>query len=83
MAGYDIKLTVVESSGIISKSPPIQQYVTRKNETAIVGEKIELFCIYSGKYVISISTLTIKIIFKFVLCCLKKIQSSTSNELVY
>lgn len=31
-----------------SKFEPIEQYVSRKNEVALRGKKIELFCIYGG-----------------------------------
>lgn len=60
ISGNDINLTVDKSPKTILESSPVQQYVTGKNKTAVVGEKVELYCIYSGKYVILISTQAIR-----------------------
>lgn len=41
----------VRSTGISAsqnKVPPVQQYVTKKNEVALRGKQVELFCIYGG-----------------------------------
>lgn len=48
MFGNEIKLNVIESPTSQNKTPPIQQYVTRKNEIVELGETVELFCIYGG-----------------------------------
>lgn len=48
MSGNDIALNVFDSPAPQNKEPPVQLYVTRKNETVILGETAELFCIYGG-----------------------------------
>lgn len=47
-SGNDIVLNVFDSFTPQIKEPPIRQYVTRKDETVILGERTELFCIYGG-----------------------------------
>lgn len=47
--GNRVLLDVEQTSSSISNQvPPTQQYVSRKNEVALRGERIELFCIYGG-----------------------------------
>lgn len=44
-------LLQVKQSGISAtqnKRPPVRQYVTRKNEVALRGKKVEMYCIYGG-----------------------------------
>lgn len=44
-------LLKVQQTGITAsqnRHEPVKQYVTRKNEVALRGKKIELFCIYGG-----------------------------------
>ncbi|CAB0005124.1 unnamed protein product [Nesidiocoris tenuis] len=48
--GNRVLLNVVASgvSASQNRHPPVKQYVTRKNEVAIRGSKVQLFCIYGG-----------------------------------
>lgn len=31
-----------------NRHEPVQQYVTRKNEVALRGKKVEMYCIFGG-----------------------------------
>lgn len=48
--GNPVHLNVIQSAGtaLQNKFPPTQQYVTRRNEIALLDKKVELFCIYGG-----------------------------------
>ncbi|KAG7203224.1 hypothetical protein KM043_010327 [Ampulex compressa] len=48
--GNKVLLNVISSGGSASqnKYAPTQQYVTRKNEVALRGKKVELYCIFGG-----------------------------------
>ncbi|XP_063242824.1 neuroglian isoform X3 [Bacillus rossius redtenbacheri] len=48
--GNRVLLNVQETgaSAAQSKHEPVQQYVTRKNEVALRGKKVELYCIFGG-----------------------------------
>ncbi|XP_050425383.1 neuroglian isoform X2 [Adelges cooleyi] len=48
--GNPVNLNVIQTAGtaLQNKYPPTQQYVTRRNEVALLGKKAELFCIYGG-----------------------------------
>ncbi|XP_059480515.1 neuroglian isoform X2 [Neocloeon triangulifer] len=48
--GNRVKLNVVATgtSAAQNRHEPVQQYVTRKNEVAYLGRKVELFCIFGG-----------------------------------
>ncbi|XP_050520545.1 neuroglian isoform X2 [Daktulosphaira vitifoliae] len=48
--GNPVNLNVIQAAGtaLQNKYPPTQQYVTRRNEVALLGKKVELFCIYGG-----------------------------------
>lgn len=48
--GNRVRLNVVTTgaSAAQNKHPPVEQYVSRKNEVAYRGSKIELYCIYGG-----------------------------------
>lgn len=41
-----LKVNNVENG--LKNRPPKVQYVSPENETVLLGEEIELFCIYSG-----------------------------------
>lgn len=43
-----LKVASTGASAAQNKYPPVQQYVTRKNEVALRGKKVELFCIFGG-----------------------------------
>lgn len=41
----------VQATGISAaqnRHEPVQQYVTRKNEVALRGKKVEIYCIFGG-----------------------------------
>jgi hypothetical protein len=42
----DVVQTGVSSSQ--NRHEPVQQYVTRKNEVALRGKKVEIYCIFGG-----------------------------------
>lgn len=48
--GNPVNLNVIQTAGtaLQNKYPPTQQYVTRRNEIALLDKKAELFCIYGG-----------------------------------
>lgn len=48
--GNRIKLQVRQAgvNAAQNKNPPIKQYVSRKNEVAVRGKSVELYCIYGG-----------------------------------
>ncbi|XP_026465687.1 neuroglian isoform X3 [Ctenocephalides felis] len=48
--GNRVRLNVVQTgvSPAQNRHEPVQQYVTRKNEVALRGKKVELYCIYGG-----------------------------------
>jgi hypothetical protein len=47
--GNRVLLKVIPSSNAAqNRYPPTKQYVSRRNEVALRGQKIELFCIYGG-----------------------------------
>lgn len=48
--GNPVNLNVIQTAGtaLQNKYPPTQQYVTRRNEVALLDRKVELFCIYGG-----------------------------------
>lgn len=48
--GNKIVLNVISTGVSVTqnKHPPVKQYVSRKNEVALRGKKIELFCIFGG-----------------------------------
>ena len=48
--GNRVVLNVISTGSTASsnKREPVKQYVSRKNEVALRGKKIELFCIYGG-----------------------------------
>ncbi|XP_011881150.1 PREDICTED: neuroglian isoform X2 [Vollenhovia emeryi] len=48
--GNKITLEVISTGASASqnKHPPVRQYVTRKNEVALRGKKVELYCIFGG-----------------------------------
>lgn len=48
--GNKVKLHVISSGASVSqnKHPPKRQYVSRKNEVALRGKKVEMYCIYGG-----------------------------------
>jgi len=54
--GNPVSLNVIPTAGtaLQNKYPPTQQYVTKRNEIALLDKKVELFCIYGGTYVIII-----------------------------
>lgn len=43
-----LKVTSTGTSAAQNRHPPVQQYVSRKNEVASRGKKIELYCIFGG-----------------------------------
>ncbi|XP_039276536.1 neuroglian isoform X2 [Nilaparvata lugens] len=43
-----LKVTQTGSSAAQNRHPPKQQYVTKKNEVALRGSKVELYCIFGG-----------------------------------
>lgn len=51
--GNRVLLNVLASgiSPSANKHEPVLQYVTRKNEVALRGKSVELFCIFGGTYV--------------------------------
>jgi len=48
--GNPVNLNVIQTAetALQNKYPPTQQYVTRRNEVALLDKKVELFCIYGG-----------------------------------
>ena len=47
--GNRVILKVIQASNAAqNRFPPTQQYVSRRNEVALRGQKIEVFCIYGG-----------------------------------
>ena len=48
--GNRVWLDVVQTgvSASQNRHEPVQQYVTRKNEVALRGKKVELYCIFGG-----------------------------------
>lgn len=48
--GNQVMLKVISSGSSTSqnKHPPVKQYTSRKNEVALRGKRIELFCIFGG-----------------------------------
>ncbi|XP_012258678.2 neuroglian isoform X2 [Athalia rosae] len=48
--GNRVLLNVISTGASASKNKhePVKQYVTRKNEVALRGKKVELYCIYGG-----------------------------------
>ncbi|XP_022162397.1 neuroglian-like isoform X2 [Myzus persicae] len=48
--GNPVNINVIQTAGTIlqNKYPPIQQYVTRRNEVSLLNKTVELFCIYGG-----------------------------------
>lgn len=49
-----VKINVIQNAEtyVKNKYPLIQQYVSRRNEVALLNKNVELFCIYGGTYVI-------------------------------
>jgi hypothetical protein len=45
-----VELNVIQTAGtaLQNKYPPTQQYVTRRNEIALLNKRVELYCIYGG-----------------------------------
>ncbi|CAH1721316.1 neuroglian-like [Aphis gossypii] len=48
--GNFVNLNVIQATetALQNKYPPTQQYVTRRNEVALLDKNVELFCIYGG-----------------------------------
>ncbi|XP_025407502.1 neuroglian-like [Sipha flava] len=48
--GNHVELNVIQTAGtaLQNKYPPTQQYVTRRNEIALLNKRVELYCIYGG-----------------------------------
>jgi hypothetical protein len=48
--GNRVLLDVVQTgvSASQNRHEPVQQYVTRKNEVALRGKKVEIYCIFGG-----------------------------------
>lgn len=45
---FHLKVRNAGTSATQNKVPPVQQYVTKKNEVALRGKQVELYCIYGG-----------------------------------
>lgn len=45
-----VKINVIQNAEtyVKNKYPLIQQYVSRRNEVALLNKNVELFCIYGG-----------------------------------
>jgi len=86
--GNPVNLNVIQTTetSLQNKYPPIQQYVSRRNEVALLNKQVELFCVYGGTYVIpTIITILILIIKTYlinVFFLTSNLQSITPNCLV-